>query len=235
MKKNRELVVLLISLIALFSRTVFADLADSYEESSKANEIKKEKETFNQKKQETQDLEDKTVKAPTAKSAYPEQAQPKKIEKKGHTEKKKKNEKKDEAKHEPINFQSDNLTGVRHDGVVELIENVVVTQADLRLEANKAKIFFEEKSKEVKNLFAFGNVKITKKDEVSGKPIKAFGDTAEFDNEKQIMTLRGDAKLYKGDDVINGNVIFYNLKTGWIKAEQVKGVVNPSSNKPEGR
>lgn len=233
MKKNRSLTIFLFFIFAIFSRSSFADLVDSIEEVTKPSEVKKEKAPFEQSKPETASPEDGEGKKHPTKSNAPAQHRVKKNEK--DLEKKKKNESKIDTQHEPINFQSDNLTGIRRDGMVELIENVVVTQSDLRLESNKAKIFFDEASKEVKNLFAFGNVKITKKDEVSGKPIKAFGESAEYDNEKQIMTLRGDAKLYKGDDVINGNVIYYNLKTGWIKAEQVKGVVNPSSNKPEGR
>jgi lipopolysaccharide export system protein LptA len=119
------------------------------------------------------------------------------------------------------------LTGLKNEGMVELLKDVIVTQEDFRLESNEAKIFLEDKTNEVKSVFAEGRVRITKKDEASGKLVKANGDQAEFDNVTQLITLRGNARVVKGGDILTGNLIFYNLKTGWIKFEKVKGVVNP--------
>ena len=137
------------------------------------------------------------------------------------------NTKTGEKKRAPVHFQGLGLTGLKKEGMVELHQNVVVTQEDFKLESDQAKIFLDADSNEVKEVFAEGHVKITKKDEATGKLVKANGETAEFDNATQLITLSGNAKVVKGEDVITGNLIYYNLKTGWIKVEKVKGVVNP--------
>lgn len=138
---------------------------------------------------------------------------------------KKKNEK---GKNHPVHFQGMSLTGLKSEGIIELHKNVKVTQNDFVLESQEAKIFLlKGDSDEVKRVEAEGNVKMAKTDEKTGKLVRANGDSAEFDNLTQIVTLKGKAVVVKGEDVLSGNIIFYNLKTGWIKVEKVKGVVNP--------
>lgn len=127
----------------------------------------------------------------------------------------------------PVHFTGMGLTALKSKGVVELHKEVVVTQEDFRLESDEAKIFLEQNSDEVKKVSAEGRVRVRKTDEVSGKLVKANGDLAEFDNLSQEITLKGNAKIVKGEDLLTGNVIHYNLKTGWIKVEKVKGVVTP--------
>ncbi len=57
--------------------------------------------------------------------------------------------------------------------------------------------------------------------------VRAFGDKVVFNQQEQTVTISGDAKLWRGKDEVRGQRIIYNLKTGWIKAEQVAGVVQP--------
>lgn len=132
-----------------------------------------------------------------------------------------------EDKKLPVEFEGEGLSGIRKAGTVELHKDVRVVQGDLTLQSENAKIFFDEVSNEVKQVVATGKVTMTKIDVETGKLIKASSEIAEFDAEKGIITLKGGAKLLKGEDLIVGNVIHYNLKTGWIKAEKVKGVVKP--------
>ncbi len=207
-----------------------ADLMDNFEDEKKVNIPVQEKSFFPKEPKDDHGLEHSDEDTDIRKDlSPPEKTAPVKTEapKPKMTSSGSKKDAKNDTKRLPVHFKSLGLTGVKGQGVLELHKDVVVTQGDLNLESDQGKVFLDKETNEVKKVFAEGKVKILKKDEASGKLIRANGDTAEFDNEQQLITLRGDAKILKGDDLITGNLIFYNLKTGWIKVEKVKGVVNP--------
>lgn len=127
----------------------------------------------------------------------------------------------------PVQFEGEGFSGFRKQGTVELLKNVKITQGDFGLEADRAKVFFDTSTDEVKTVIASGHVRVRKKDPKSGELIMADSDVAEFAAKDQIVTLKGHAKLVRGKDVIKGAVIQYDMKTGWIKADKVQGVVQP--------
>ncbi len=202
MRKGRNYLIYL--LLLSFANAAFADLIDSYEVDSLPSITNKVHKTPKKNKAVTQEVpaNKKNVGKNTSIHRDPKQRG-------------------------PVYFRGLGLTGLKGEGLVELHKNVIVTQDDFRLESDEAKIYLDEESNEVKRVLAEKEVKITKRDETSGKFIKAFGDSAEFDNRTQLITLRGKARVIKGEDVLTGTVIFYNLETGWIKVDKVKGVVNP--------
>ncbi len=129
---------------------------------------------------------------------------------------------------EPVHFESKGLKGLREKGMVELVQDVVVTQSELRMEAEHAQVFFDEASHEVVKVVAEGNVKINGVDENSGEKFKAFGNQAVFLNKDRIVVLEGNARLWRGDDsVIRSKKITYEMDTGWIKADRVAGELAP--------
>jgi lipopolysaccharide transport protein LptA len=112
-----------------------------------------------------------------------------------------------------------------------LEEDVVVTQDDIRLEADKATIFFEPKSRDVREVHAVGSVRFSRVDPDTGQPIRAEGREAIFSNSKRLITMKGEPVLHRGEDVVRGKVIYYDLKNGWVKADRVEGVVQPAARK----
>lgn len=128
----------------------------------------------------------------------------------------------------PIKYSSERLAGQKQGGVVVLEENVVVTQADMRIEADKATIHFDQATNEVIDCVAIGNVKFFRKDPETGSPVTADGREAVFNNRERTVTLKGDPKLVRGGDVVRGRQIIYDLTSGWVKADRVEGVVQPS-------
>lgn len=128
-----------------------------------------------------------------------------------------------------VKFWSESASGDR--SVLVLDENVVVTQDDIRLEADKATIYLEQGSKEVKEVHAVGSVKFSRKDPETGDPIRAEGREAVFNNKKRVVVMKGEPVLYRGKDVVRGKVIYYDLKNGWVKADRVEGVVQPAQSK----
>lgn len=131
-----------------------------------------------------------------------------------------------------VKFWSKSLSGLKNPGTLMLEENVVVTQDDVRLEADKATIFFESKSRDVREVHAVGSVKFTRTDPDTGLPVRAEGREAIFNNTKRLVTMKGEPVLYRGEDVVRGKIIYYDLQNGWVKADRVEGVVQPSAKKP---
>lgn len=132
-----------------------------------------------------------------------------------------------DTKKEPINFRGEGLSGLREKGYVEIHKDVVVTQGDLKLESQKAEVYYDENNNDIKKIIVKGKVKLTRPSIEEGQSVKASSDIAEFDAVKQQILLHGNAELVKGSDVIKGNFISYDLKTGWINASKVRGVVKP--------
>lgn len=128
----------------------------------------------------------------------------------------------------PIKYSCERLAGEKQGGVVVLEENVVVTQADMRIEADKATIHFDQATNEVIDCVAVGNVKFFRRDPETGGPVTAEGREAVFNNRERTVTLKGDPKLVRGGDVVRGRQIIYDLTSGWVKADRVEGVVQPS-------
>lgn len=130
-----------------------------------------------------------------------------------------------------VKFWSKSLSGFRDQGSIILEEDVVVTQDDIRLEADKATIFFEQGGKDVKEVHAVGSVRFSRTDPDTGDPIRAEGREAIFSNAKRNVVMKGEPVLHRGDDVVRGKVIYYDLKNGWVKADRVEGVVQPAAKK----
>ena len=130
-----------------------------------------------------------------------------------------------------VKFWGKSLSGFREQGSLMLEQDVVVTQNDIRIEADKATIFFEKEGHEVTEVHALGSVKFSRIDPETGQPILAEGQEAFFNNSKRIVIMKGDPILRRGTDTVRGKVIQYDLTNGWVKADRVEGVVQPDEKK----
>lgn len=128
----------------------------------------------------------------------------------------------------PVLFESKSLKGTRSEGTIFLQDDVIISQGDMRMESNQATIYFHPKSNEVREIKASGKVKFFKKNSETGQTIKADAREAVFFNSEQKVQLRGEPKIWRGDDLMTGKQISYDLKSGWIKADRVEGVVQPT-------
>ena len=113
--------------------------------------------------------------------------------------------------------------------LIVLNKDVIITQEDLRLESDKAKVFIEKVDGEevVEKAVLLGGVHVSKFDKEDSKMIKARGDTATFYNNKQKVELNGNARLWKGGHLIKGRKIIYDIKTSMISVDEARGVVQP--------
>jgi lipopolysaccharide transport protein LptA len=172
---------------------------------------------------------------PVASPTPPEPSTPRKSEtiktapgKKGGTTAKK-------DANEPVRFESRGLQGSKEQGTIELLEEVVVTQADLRIEAKRATVYFTQTSNDVQKVVATGDVKLFKTDPETGQKIRAEANEVTFLNAERKVFLKGNARLWRGDDLMRGKQFTYELDTGWIRADRIEGVVQPSEEKVNGK
>ncbi len=136
--------------------------------------------------------------------------------------------KSDEAERKlPISYTGESLFGSKTAGKIQIEKNVKVEQGDLSLKADMAEIFFLRNEDSVDKVAAKGNVLMDKTDIKTGKLIKASGNYAEYDAKKEVVLIKGEARLERGADLIQGTYIRYDLKTGGIEAGKVAGVVAP--------
>lgn len=125
----------------------------------------------------------------------------------------------------PVTFEGRGLTGARKLGQVKLHSEVKVRQGDFVMSADNAIVFFDPATDDVKTVTAEGAVSMSKVDPKTQEIIKAKGDSINFDAASQVVVLTGNAELLRGKDLVKGKYIKYNMKTGWVQAGQVKGVV----------
>lgn len=138
------------------------------------------------------------------------------------------------APREPVHFESKGLRGLKEKGTVELIEEVIITQGELRLEADRAKIFYDESQKEVARVIAEGNVKIFNVERSTGEKMRAFSNQVEFLNKNRTVIMEGNARLWRGtQSVIRGKKITYEIDSGWIKGDRVAGELQPEEKDKE--
>ena len=55
----------------------------------------------------------------------------------------------------------------------------------------------------------------------------AHGDKAVFYNAQQKVKLIGNARLYRGGDLMKGSKITYDIQTGMVIVDKAQGVVQP--------
>jgi lipopolysaccharide transport protein LptA len=133
----------------------------------------------------------------------------------------------------PVFFEGDLFNGLRKEGFIELEKNVQITQEDLKITADRAKVFFKPNgpdSEEVERVEAYGHVVVTKKDPDTQELIKAYGNSAIYDTSARLITMKENAKLRRGKDEFHGAYIEYNVDTGHIKAGKVQGTLTPEKS-----
>lgn len=133
----------------------------------------------------------------------------------------------------PIHLQSEGTsTYSRNGSVVHLQKNVVISQDDIRLQSDEARVLFspdgkKENNNTVQTVEVNGKVKFSRFAKDPAEQITAKSDKAVFDNETQKVTLDGNARLLKDGHLIKGDRIVYEIVSGMIKVDRAQGVVQP--------
>jgi lipopolysaccharide transport protein LptA len=138
----------------------------------------------------------------------------------------------------PIYFEGGHAEGSKKTGVLNLIKNVLIIQDDVTLKSEKAQLIStpnsinenpNSHSNPIKQAIATGNVRILKKSSTLNPEIKATCDRVEFDIVNKILTLTGNAKVWRNSEYIHANTIEINLTSGDIHLTEPQGTVDPKS------
>jgi len=135
----------------------------------------------------------------------------------------------------PVHFQNAGMTTYSKDRATVLLQNsVVITQDDMRLESDDAKITLQPSGTAeggVKTALLTGKVSISRSSSDPSERMNAKSERAIFDNQAQTVALEGNARLWREGNLIKGDRIIYEVTTGMIKVDKAQGVVQPERMK----
>ncbi len=142
---------------------------------------------------------------------------------------------KEQRQKAPVHWKSEGTTTYSQDrSTITLSKNVMITQDDLRLQSDEAKVTFMPKNSGesgVKLAVLDGKVDIARYSTDPSERMNAKSDRATFDNQQQVVTLDGNARLWRAGDLVRGERIIYDLTSGMIKIDKAQGVVQPDRTK----
>lgn len=141
-------------------------------------------------------------------------------------------------KDRPVQIEADS---VRLDDIKKLAVyqgNVMFSQGSFLLLAERIDVWQDDKG------FSGGNavgtpVRFRQKLEGKNEYAEGYAERIEYDAEKEIMKLIGNARLKHGEDDLRGNLIVYNTVTevyeasgGGAASGRVRAIIQPRASKP---
>lgn len=126
----------------------------------------------------------------------------------------------------PVEVASDSLSVNQADGRATFTGNVVIGQGDMRLGADGVTVEYADGDQsQIRSLHAKGNVTL-----VSGKDA-AEAQEAVYQVQTGQVTLTGAVVLTQGDNVLTGDRMVVDLKTGSAQVDgRVRSVLQPGRN-----
>lgn len=137
---------------------------------------------------------------------------------------------------EPIDIEASELRVEDGNNTATFVGDVVVTQGETSLKTQRLKVFYvgsgaSQQAQEsavqqrISRLEAAGGVYISSKDQT------ARGDAASFDMNREVMVMTGkEVVLSQGPNVVVGNKLTVNLKTGQANLTAGSGKVSGQGN-----
>ncbi|MEE4242739.1 MAG: lipopolysaccharide transport periplasmic protein LptA [Desulfopila sp.] len=122
------------------------------------------------------------------------------------------------AKENPIQIAADKMTAVDKSQTVIFTGNVDARQGDVRIRSDEMTIYYlkddkkegdtNKSAQQVKEIICKGNVEVTSQEWLG------TSDTMHYFSRKNLVRLIGNAKAYKGQNMVQGERIDYHLDSG---------------------
>lgn len=122
------------------------------------------------------------------------------------------------AQENPIEIAADKMTAVDKSQTVIFTGNVDARQGDVRIRSDEMTIYYlkddngtggaGKNAQQVKEIICKGNVEVTSLEWLG------TSDTMHYFSKKNLVRLIGNAKAYKGQNMVQGERIDYHLDTG---------------------
>ena len=129
----------------------------------------------------------------------------------------------------PIHIEADKMVSRQQENAVVFSGNVRATQGSLVLNADKMTVYHNKEKQQqaatgggqakIKKMIAVGNVKLTNNGWI------ATGDQVEFFSQTRKVLLKGNTKVWQGNNIITGETIMLDLDadTTIIEPDTEKG------------
>lgn len=122
------------------------------------------------------------------------------------------------AAEEPIQIEADKMTAINESQSVVFTGNVDARQGDIRIRSEEMTVYYiksesgvaggSKSAQQVKKITCTGNVEVTSKEWLG------TADTMHYFSRKNLVQLVGNAKAYKGQNMVQGERINYHLDSG---------------------
>lgn len=122
---------------------------------------------------------------------------------------------------QPVQIEAKTLTVLQQENKVIFETNVVLKRGPTVIHCDKMTAFYRPKDQQVQKAICTGSVKVTHKDTF------ARCGEAIFDNDEQLITMRGSPIIYQGENIFRGDVLKYYLQTEKITGANVRFQRNP--------
>lgn len=133
----------------------------------------------------------------------------------------------------PITYKADKVLTFKTKkdySVLNLVKNVFIRQGRLTLSSQRAKVYLRPSRGEanaIDSITIDGNVQVQKSSALPADRVAARGDRAVFKNAQRTVVLTGNAVVVKGEQVVRGDRIRYDLRSGNITISGAKGTLKP--------
>lgn len=132
----------------------------------------------------------------------------------------------------PVVYSADTLEGSLVLGQVRLEGDVKIEQANAIMKADKAEIFSDKKTTTPKKAIAKGRVSLFKSATAESEELRALAREMEYFIPIRKVILKGDPKIWRGPELLEGKVIEVFLDTNEIKVKGARGVMSSPTSTP---
>ncbi|MEY2988805.1 MAG: hypothetical protein RJB13_2326 [Pseudomonadota bacterium] len=132
----------------------------------------------------------------------------------------------------PVVYSADTLEGSLVLGQVRLEGDVKIEQANAIMKADKAEILSDKKTTTPKKAIAKGRVSLFKSATAESEELRALAREMEYFIPIRKVILKGDPKIWRGPELLEGKVIEVFLDTNEIKVKGARGVMSSPTSTP---
>lgn len=132
----------------------------------------------------------------------------------------------------PVSYSAQSLEGSLTQGRVLLKGNVEIEQADAIMKSDVAEIFSKKGETTPHRAVANGRVSLFKAANATNQELRAVASELEYFIRTRKVILKGKPKIWRGRELLQGEVIEVFLDTNEIKVRGARGVMEPASGNP---
>jgi lipopolysaccharide transport protein LptA len=134
----------------------------------------------------------------------------------------------------PVAYSAQSLEGSLTAGRILLKGNVEIEQADAIMKSDVAEIFSKKGESTPQRAVAKGRVSLYKAANATNQELRAVANELEYFIRNRKVILKGKPKIWRGRELLQGEIIEVFLDTNEIKVRGARGVMEPAAGNPPG-